>query len=290
VKLNVNPALLRYQGPMLKSLGRVALASIKGPDKNAAVRAPGPTLSAEVEPRAAELVDAYVAWSGASAEKYARTLPPHLFPQWGFPLLTQTLDGLPYRMSAVLNQGCRLEVKGDLPRTEKLILTGRLEAVDDDGAKARIHQRLVTGTRANPELVVADVFAVIVKQREKGGAARPADTNTYTNAGSWSADRLDGLRFGLLTGDMNPLHWIPPYAKLAGFKNEILHGFGTFARTWELLAKRAGKHALPLIDIRFIRPLVLPATVSVETAEKDGERIVRVTDGKTIFAAGTYRL
>lgn len=288
--MKVNPTLLRHQGPMLAALGRVAVSSLRGPKKGAVATAPGELLKAEIEPRADALVDEYVEWSGADTAKYARTVPPHLFPQWGFPLLTRTLDNLPYRMSAVLNQGCRMEVKGEIPRGERLVLTGRLEAVEDDGNKARIHQRLVTGTKANPELLVADVFAVIIKQRTKGDGARAEDPTPYAKVGAWSADRLDGLRFGLLTGDMNPLHWIPPYAKMAGFKNEILHGFGTFARTWEVLARAHGKTALALIDMRFIRPLVLPASVSVETAEKQGERLVRVTDGKTVFAAGSYRV
>lgn len=288
--MKINPTLLRHQGPMLATLGKVAVASIRGPKKGATAHAPSALLRAEIDPRPKALVDAYVAWCGADPAKYASTVPPHLFPQWGFPLLSQTLADLPYRMSAVLNQGCRLEVKGAVPRGERLVLTGRLEAVDDDGNKARIHQRLVTGTQANPELLVADVFAVIIKQRAKGGESRPEDPVVFKKAGSWRADRLDGLRFGVLTGDMNPLHWIPPYAKLAGFKNEILHGFGTFARTWETLARAHGVDALPLADLRFIRPLVLPATVDVETAEAAGERRVRVTDGNAVFAAGSYRI
>ena len=151
------------------------------------------------------------------------------------------------------------------------------------------YQRLITGTAENPELLVSDVFAVIVLQKTKG-EPRPEDTNVYKSIGAFRAERIDGLRFGILTGDMNPLHWVPPYAKMAGFKNEILHGFGTFARTWELLAQQVGKGRVGLVDVRFIRPLVLPATADVEVTEGTGERLLRVTDGKTIFAAGTFRV
>ena len=287
--MKLHPEFLRYQGPMLKALGRAAVSSLRGPKQGADFHAPGEWLTEAVMPPPGKLVDAYAEWAGAPAGKYGAGVPPHLFPQWGFPLLSRTLEGLPYKLSAVLNQGCRLEVKGEIPRGVPLKLRGRLEALDADGNKARIHQRLITGTAENPELLVSDVFAVIVLKKSKG-EPRAEDTNVYKPVGSFRAERIDGLRFGILTGDMNPLHWVPPYAKMAGFKNEILHGFGTFARTWELLAQQVGHGRIGLIDVRFIRPLVLPATADVEVTEGTGERRLRVTDGKTIFAAGTFRV
>ena len=42
-----------------------------------------------------------------------------------------------------------------------------------------------------------------------------------------------GLDFAKLTGDFNPVHWVPAYARALGFPNTILHGFGTLARAVE---------------------------------------------------------
>ncbi len=68
----------------------------------------------------------------------------------------------------------------------------------------------------------------------------------------------------LLTGDVNPVHWLRPYARAAGFKSTILHGFSTLARSVESLhrARFAGDiDRLASIEVRFTRPLVLPARV-----------------------------
>ena len=287
----ISPALLRHQGSMLAALGRVALSSLQKPAAGTIPVTPGPTLTAEVPPRPRELIDAYVAWSGGDPRKYVGELPPHFFPQWGFPLLSQTLAGLPYKLTSVLNQGSRVEVKGPIPRNVPLHLQARLEAVEEEETKVRIHQKLITGTAENPELQIAHVFAVIVKGRGKKGEKREDESRAFRRVGEWEAGRRDGLRFGILTGDMNPIHWVAPYAKMAGFPREILHGFGTFARTWEVLQRELG--APKVIDIRFVRPVVLPAEVAVEvTADGSGrEKVFRVTDGdKIVYAAGTVEI
>lgn len=288
--MSVSPALLRYQGPMLATLARVALSSLRGVRTTSPPATPGPTLSAEVSAPPADLVDSYVAWADGEAQLYRHELPPSFFPQWGFPLLSRTLEGLPYRLSAVLNQGCRVEVRGAVPRGVPLRLQARLESVEEEETKIRLDQKLVTGTAADPELHVAHVFAVIPKARGKKADRRADDTRTFRTVGSWTAAPLDGLRFGVLTGDMNPIHWLPPYARLAGFPRQILHGFGTLARTWEILRRTSGQ-PLRGIDVRFLRPLVLPARVDVEVsagAPKD-EVPFRVTGGETLYAAGQFK-
>ncbi len=276
----LSPLLLRHQGPMLATLGRVAVASLKGPDRNARPEAPGPLLQADIGRRPDELVEAYLAWSGGDPARYRGVLPPHFFPQWGFPLLSRTLSNLPYRLSGVLNQGCRVEVHGPVPRGETLRLQARLESVEDDGNKVRIHQRLITGTPERPELLLSDVFAVLVRKRGGDGTRRNEDAAPLREVGTWSADLRDGLRFGVLTGDMNPIHWVGPYAKAAGFKRQILHGFGSFARTWETVAAAFPGQEIRTFDVRFIRPVVLPAREHVLVGEPgdDGVRAVSLQD------------
>ncbi len=288
----MNVKLIKYQGPMLKALGRAALTAIKGPNSSEAPSTPGPMLISEVPPRPDELIDAYIKWSNGDAARYRTTVPPHLFPQWAFPLLSQTLEDLPYKLTSVLNQGTRVEINGEIPRGKPLVLKGRLEAVEDDGYKARIHQRIWTGTEDEPELTVSDVFAVLVHKRKKDGGARAEDDVTWETVGDWRAGLWDGLEFGILTGDLNPVHWIPPYAKAAGFKRQILHGFGTFARSWEAIARNESK-TISEIDVRFVKPLILPARVDVQLGAKavKGVRPIRVIgDKNTVFMAGSVKL
>ena len=82
----------------------------------------------------------------------------------------------------------------------------------------------------------------------------------------WNIPVSAGLDFAKLTGDFNPIHWIPPAARAAGFKNVILHGFATLARAIEGMNRAlfAGDPSrLATIDVRFTRPLVLPAKVGL---------------------------
>lgn len=282
----VNPLLLRHQGPMLATLGRAALSALRTPD-GPPPATPGPVIEAVVAAPPPALIDAYAAWSGAPADRWRREVPPHLFPQWGFPLISRTLAGLPWRLDKVLNQGCRVVVRSPLPRGAELHLRAQLVEAVDEGHRIRLVQRLWTGTAGQADAVEADVIAVIPTGRRRGEGKRPDEaTPAWQDVGGFNADRRDGWRFGVLTGDLNPIHWVGPYAKLAGFPRQILHGFGSLARSWELLA---GDGPLAAIDVRFTRPLVLPATARVERAPADaqGRQPVRLIDARgTVCMAG----
>lgn len=274
----INPLLLRHQGPMLATLGRAALSAFRTPD-GPPPATPGPILEATVAAPPDDLVDAYAAWSGAPSDRWGGELPPHLFPQWGFPLIAGTLVGLPWRLDKVLNQGCRVDVRAPLRRGLPLRLRAQLVEATDEGHRIRLVQRLWTGTEESPEALECDVIAVIPTGRRAGERARRSeDESAWTTVGGFRADRRDGWRFGVLTGDLNPIHWIGPYAKLAGFPRQILHGFGSLARSWEILANSGPVQG---IDVRFTRPLVLPARATVQAAAADpaGRRAIRLTDG-----------
>jgi len=100
-----------------------------------------------------------------------------------------------------------------------------------------------------------------------------------------------GLDFAKLTGDFNPVHWVPRWAKAFGFRNVILHGFGTMARAIEALNRGllAGDvDALQEIDVRFTRPLVLPARVGVYVREN--KIWVGDAPGGPAYLEGSFKL
>jgi acyl dehydratase len=82
----------------------------------------------------------------------------------------------------------------------------------------------------------------------------------------WKLPKNAGLHFAMLTGDINPIHWVGPYARMAGFKGVILHGFATLARAIESM--NAGLWGgdvtrLSSIEVRFVRPVNLPGEYGV---------------------------
>jgi len=266
------------QGPVLGALGRAAISSFRAKDGVANPQVPGPWFEAELPPRPEDLVRDYIRHVGGDPAWYRGRVPPHLFPQWGFPLAVRALAGLSYPLARTMNAGCRLEIRAPLPSGEPLLVRARIESIDDDGRRAIITQRIVTGTRSSPDAVVADLRAFVpLAKKGEGGTSTPKARPTVpedVHELSFARIRADaGLDFAKLTGDFNPIHWVPAYARASGFHACILHGFSTLARALEALnrSRFAGDVSqLRLVDARFSRPLVLPAEVGVYVDGRGG--------------------
>ena len=258
------------QGPVIAALARTAAAAAlqRRNGHSTTPAAPGPWIEAELPPRPEGLVRDYIRHVGGDASAYRGVVPAHLFPQWAFPLVARTLEGISYPIAKVMNAGCRLEINAPLPAGEPLQVRVRLESVDDDGKRAILVQRVITGTRSAPEALACDMRAFVPLARKEPGAKKAAATlpTDLKEIAFLKIGRDAGLDFAKLTGDFNPVHWVAPYARASGFKSCILHGFSTLARALEALNRRvfagdAGR--LRTVDVRFTGPLVLPARAGV---------------------------
>jgi acyl dehydratase len=290
-----------HQGPVLRGMGEAVFAALRqraGIGETAAATVPGPVITQTVAPRPADLVNAYVRHVGGDPTSYRGRVPAHLFPQWAFPLTGKLVQGLKYPMLAAMNGGCKLTIRAPLPLGEPLEVSGQLVSVDDNGQRAILDQRLVTGTRAVPDAIEAHLYVFVPlkgkgdqpkgngKPRDKDKARVPVDARELAY---WRLGPTAGLDFAKLTGDFNPIHWVPAWARAFGFKSTILHGFGTMARAIEGLnrAKLAGDvDALSEIDVRFTRPLVLPARVGLYVL--DNRIWVGDAPGGPAYLEGTF--
>ncbi len=304
--MTVSTKHVLQQGPVLKTLASVAWAALRQGrgDPGRPFATPSEELIGLVEPLPAGLVRDYIRHVGGDPSAYKGLLPAHLFPQWSFPLASQTLRGVPYPLFKVLNGGCRLQIHEHLPAGVPLRARARLESIDDNGRRAVLHQRVVTGTEQTPNAITADLYAIVVhdkKTRESNGVTESSPAKEKARVphdaeelARWSLRADAGLDFAKLTGDFNPVHWIPPYAKAFGFRNTILHGFSTMARTIETLQRTlfAGSiHALKSIDVQFTEPLVLPHKLGVYLGKRtDNGRTVHVGDapGGPAYLVGTF--
>jgi acyl dehydratase len=209
---------------------------------------------------------------GAYLGRNPPAVPPHLFPQWTFPLAARLLHDLPYPLLRILNSGCRLQINAPVPAGDPLTLRAQLVDISDDGRRVVLHQRVVTGTAAHASALVADLYAVVPTASRptngsagprKGAVPVPASARELT---SWTLRPNAGLEFAFLTGDFNPLHWLAPYARAAGFRSPLLHGFAMMARSIESLGRTLLAGAIDrfaVFDIRFTRPLPLGRGVQV---------------------------
>ena len=239
-----------------------------------------------VEPASSELIDAFIEWSGAPAERYSTHLPPLFFAHYGMNMVARLTSLVPYNMLSVLNQGCRLQINSLIPRDSKIHLRGTLVDCSKDGNRVRIHTRVVVGTEQTPEAMVVDTFAAVMLGKSAKSAGERKTPN-FKTVGTWSADEHEGQRFFYLTGDFNPIHTFWPMAKRSRFGGCILHGFASYARTYETL-RNAGYNVSD-IDLKFVKPNLLPnynlavqvarkyaGTTPVQLIGQDGERAGQV--------------
>jgi acyl dehydratase len=295
------PPLTRHivhQHKVIASFYGVALRALLQPLRNrseASELLPGPELTLEIPAPPAALIRDYVRHVGGNSRAYSGTIPPHLFPHWSLPLAARTLRNLRYPLLRVLNGGCRLEINAPLAAEEPLRVSARLESVTDDGRRAVLHQRIVTGQRSCPEALVAHVYAVVPSAPRGAAEARPHQAKEVQRVplGARQIDCLGltrnaGLDFALLTGDFNPVHWVAPYARVLGHRGSILHGFASMAHVYESLQRALFGGAIDRIrvfDVRFVRPLVLPSAVAVYVK---GNAFFLGSPGEPAILTGNY--
>ncbi|MFO0747655.1 MAG: MaoC/PaaZ C-terminal domain-containing protein [Myxococcota bacterium] len=310
---------LRHQLPVLGALGRSAAQAAMqsfggkrgrkargdgapgrapGPSgAEATLPLPGPELTTTVPPRDPALLRAFVQHLGGDPASYRGVVPPHFFPQWTFPVLTRTLEGIPYPLLALLNGGCRMQVNAPIPLGVPLVTRAQLVGIDDDGRRAILHQRVTTGTTAAPEALVIDFHPIVKlggKRDERGGDGKAKEKPTVPvdgvrEIGRYALPARAGLDFALLTGDFNPVHGVPPAARAMGMKHVILHGFAELGRAIEALVKvlwAGDATRLGGVDVRFVRPLVLPKRVGVYVREN--ELYVGDAPGGPAYMTGTF--
>jgi acyl dehydratase len=108
-------------------------------------------------------------------------------------------------------------------------------------------------------------------------------------AATWRIPDDAGRRYAKVSGDVNPIHLSGLTAKAFGFKRAIAHGMWVKARVLGALAGRL-PDALA-IDVGFRKPLFLPSTVTLSTAQAGGgwDVAVRNASSGTEHVVGTIR-
>ena len=108
-------------------------------------------------------------------------------------------------------------------------------------------------------------------------------------AATWRIPDDAGRRYAKVSGDVNPIHLSGLTAKAFGFKRAIAHGMWVKARVLGALSGR-----LPdafTVDVAFRKPLFLPSTVTLSTAQADGgwDVAVRNATSGAEHVVGTVR-
>jgi acyl dehydratase len=106
---------------------------------------------------------------------------------------------------------------------------------------------------------------------------------------TWRIADDAGRRYAKVSGDVNPIHLSGLTAKAFGFKRAIAHGMWVKARVLGALSGRLPDELS--LDVSFRKPLLLPSTVTLSTAQAGGgwDFAVRNATSGTEHVVGTIR-
>ena len=178
----------------------------------------------------------------------------------------------------------RIELHREIPPSGTARITGRVTAVYDKGSAAVVWMESAAVDVADDQPLFTARHSVFI--RGEGGfggdrgpsastdgppAREPDHVVTY-------ATRTDQALLYRLSGDRNPLHSDPAFAKLAGFDTPILHGLCTFGFTG-----RALLHTLCQSDPSRFRSMEARFTAPVFPGDDLTVRMWVVGDGEAVY-------
>jgi acyl dehydratase len=183
----------------------------------------------------------------------------------------------------------RVEVYGPIPAEGTITSQTRVVGIYDKGSGALAVMETESTYKDSGKPAFKTRFGAFIRGEGGFGESRGEELPTRPKAPDTKpshevtyATRTDQALLYRLSGDRNPLHSDPSFAKLAGFPKPILHGLCTYGVTG-----RALLHALcgsdpakfKVMDARFSKPVYPGDTLTVKIWE-DGP-------GKAIFQTVT---
>lgn len=187
--------------------------------------------------------------------------------------------GLHYGLDRVLHGEQYTELKRPLPRAAKLTHRSRIKDIFDKGKNALVITEIITYDESGNELVRNEVTTFVRGAGGWGGDRGPSqDVNVPPER---APDRVVEERIPehqallyRLSGDWNPLHADPGFAKAFGFERPILHGLCTFGyagrHVVQAMAPGGNPDYMKSIRVRFAKS-VLPGDTLVTEMWKDGD-------------------
>jgi len=135
----------------------------------------------------------------------------------------------------------------------------------------------------------------LIRDPKKSGGGggkgwQPPVWDDYAVVDQWKAPGNIGRRYGLVAGDVNPIHMHPLAAKLFGFKRAIAHGMWSFASCVARCGGETIEQACSL-DVAFKRPLFLPGQPELLSRVDDGVQTYLLTNPQrsTLYLEGSIK-
>ncbi len=177
----------------------------------------------------------------------------------------------------------RIELRSLIPTSGKLTTVGTLRAIYDKGSGAVVVVDAETKDEAGKVLFVNTVSLFIRGEGGFGGDRGPGGPKNVPpqRAPDATVEMQTGPNQALiyrLSGDRNPLHADPDFAKMAGFDRPILHGLCTFGHAGRAVLKTFCNNdpaRLKVFESRF-SGVVFPGDTIITEMWKESDSLVIV--------------
>ncbi len=195
----------------------------------------------------------------------------------------KSAPGLTYGLDRVLHGEQYTELKRPLPLKAKLTHRSRIKDIFDKGKNALVITEIVTYDEAGMELCRNELTTFVRGAGGWGGDRGPAqDINVPPDRAPDATieEKVPDHQALLyrLSGDWNPLHADPGFAKAFGFERPILHGLCSFGYAGRHVVQAFAPDGNPdyfkSIRVRFANPVIPGETLITEMWKEDGNKIV----------------
>jgi 3-hydroxyacyl-CoA dehydrogenase/3a,7a,12a-trihydroxy-5b-cholest-24-enoyl-CoA hydratase len=194
-----------------------------------------------------------------------------------------TAPGLKYGLDRVLHGEQYTELKRPLPTRAKLVTRGTIKSIYDKGKGAVVNTEFITYDEHGDELIRNDMATFVRGAGGWGGERGPSsEVNPPPDRAPDKVveDRTSDNQALLyrLSGDWNPLHADPSFAKAFGFERPILHGLCFFGFATRHVAQAFAPDANPdhvrSIRVRFATSVLPGQTLITEMWKDSDTRII----------------
>src|SRR3954471_7077831 len=194
-----------------------------------------------------------------------------------------TAPGLSYGLDRVLHGEQYTELKRPLPTRGKLTTRATVKSIYDKGKGAVVNTEFITYDEAGDELIRNDIATFVRGAGGWGGERGPSsDVNAPPDRAPDKVveDRTSDNQALLyrLSGDWNPLHADPSFAKAFGFERPILHGLCFFGFATRHVAQAFAPDGNPefvkSIKVRFASSVLPGQTLVTEMWKASDQQII----------------
>ena len=197
-------------------------------------------------------------------------------------------EGLEVSLTSLLHGEQKITIHKDIPSSGKALTKAKITAVED-------YRKFASVTIASDSYIddekISTAESVMLFIGEGGFGIKPEKKEKLTspktdpdNVIEYKTLENQAILYRVPSGDNNPLHVDPDFAKVAGFERPILHGLCTYGITCKKLIESEFEND-PLkvseISARFSGPVTPGNTLQINSWDQDSYTIANVIEKET---------